>query len=45
MCRIAPVNPWLLSEELSEVSAKNYLQGKTILFGKQTRREWSKTEI
>ena len=33
----APENPWLLFEELSYFSAKNYLRGKAILFGTSSR--------
>jgi hypothetical protein len=33
----APENPWLLFEELSFFSAKNYLGGKAILFGTSAR--------
>src|SRR5260370_9060153 len=33
----APENPWLLFEELSQFSARNYLGGEAILFGTSCR--------
>src|SRR5262249_27073697 len=41
----APENPWLLFEELSFFSAKNYLRGDAVLFGTSARSGKKGTKV